>query len=94
MLGGSRPLVRFYEVLQVEPTASKEEIEQAYKRLSQYYDPEISGYANGSSGSDAYYELKTAYETLIDDEKKEIYDKSYLDRHQKMLKQRKINAEQ
>ena len=53
--------------------------------MSQYYDPEITGYNHGSSGSDAYYELKTAYETLIDDEKKEIYDKDYLERHQKMI---------
>jgi DnaJ-class molecular chaperone len=62
-----------YEVLGVSKTASKEEIQKAYRKLSKKHHPDRNP---GDKQADATYkEVQTAYETLSDPTKKENYDR-------------------
>jgi len=61
-----------YEVLGVSKSASKEEIQKAYRKLSKKHHPDRNP---GDKQADATYkEVQTAYEVLSDPQKKEQYD--------------------
>ena len=55
----------------VSTKATKEEIEASYRNKAQYYDPDITG---KNDDLQTFEELKLAYETLMDDDKREEYD--------------------
>ncbi|TDL34493.1 molecular chaperone DnaJ [Jeotgalibacillus sp. S-D1] len=61
----------FYEVLGVSEGASKEEIKKAYRRLSKKYHPDIN---KDEDAGDKFKEIKDAYETLSDEQKRAHYD--------------------
>src|SRR4051812_12892216 len=62
-----------YEVLGVSKSASAEEIQKAYRKLSKKYHPDRNP---GDKQADANYkEVQTAYETLSDLAKKENFDR-------------------
>ncbi|MFC0270062.1 molecular chaperone DnaJ [Metabacillus herbersteinensis] len=61
----------YYEVLGVGKNATKEEVKKAYRKLSKQFHPDINKEANAS---DKFKEVKEAYETLSDDQKKAHYD--------------------
>lgn len=62
-----------YEVLGVSKSASAEEIQKAYRKLSKKHHPDRNP---GDKQADATYkEVQTAYETLTDPVKKENYDR-------------------
>lgn len=57
-----------YDVLGVQPNASKDEIKKAYKSLAIKMHPDKGG------DPEKFKELSNAYETLCDDEKRHMYD--------------------
>src|SRR5437763_379439 len=62
-----------YEVLGVSKTASAEEIQKAYRKLSKKYHPDRNP---GDKQADASYkEVQSAYEILSDPTKRENFDR-------------------
>src|SRR5215208_2838612 len=62
-----------YEVLGVSKSASADEIQKAYRKLSKKHHPDRNP---GDKQADATYkEVQTAYEILSDPAKKENYDR-------------------
>lgn len=68
-------MVTIYELLEVEENASKEEIEESYKRLILEYhqDPKLSAEENKENEM-ILNKLKIAYEILSNNEKRKRYD--------------------
>jgi len=64
--GGARG--RFYEILDVDPTASPEEIKKAYRKLALQHHPDKGG------STERFKEISTAYNVLSDPRKRSIYD--------------------
>lgn len=72
-----------YSVLGIKKTASKDEIKKAYHKLALKYHPD----KNRDKNTDQKFRsVNEAYETLRDDQKREIYDRfdlPVLERHNK-----------
>lgn len=62
----------YYKILEVEKTASKEDIKKAYKKLAKKYHPDIS---QEKDAEKLFKEINEAASVLLDDEKKQRYDK-------------------
>ena len=62
----------YYSILQVNPAASEEAIEAAYKRLSRLYDPEVS---QKRKAGQRKQELDEAYGVLSDRKRRSDYDR-------------------
>ncbi|KAL3079037.1 hypothetical protein niasHS_014819 [Heterodera schachtii] len=65
----------FYQILNVPPTASKEEIKNAYFTLSKKYHPDVIGAVDSELFAQKFMEVKEAYEVLCDDETRNEHDK-------------------
>ncbi len=85
----------YYKTLEISRSASKDEIKKAYRRLAVMYHPDSSGW----NSRDEFIKINTAYETLIDDTKKNAYDdnlnyneKYKYDSSSNTYKQRAYNA--
>ncbi len=63
--------MNFYKLLGVSENASVEEIKEAYRKLAKKYHPDIS-----KNDSEKFKLITQAYKTLIDPEKRKLYDKS------------------
>lgn len=61
----------YYEVLGVDKGASKDEIKKSYRKLARKYHPDVNKEADAS---DKFKEVKEAYETLSNDQKRSQYD--------------------
>jgi hypothetical protein len=61
----------YYRVLQVEPTATSEEIKAAYRRLALRYHPDL---AKNDPAPEQMRKLNEAYEILGDADKRAQYD--------------------
>ncbi|MDX8359535.1 molecular chaperone DnaJ [Cytobacillus sp. IB215316] len=61
----------YYEVLGISKSASQDEIKKAYRKLSKKYHPDIN---KEPDAADKFKEVKEAYETLSDDQKRAHYD--------------------
>jgi DnaJ-class molecular chaperone with C-terminal Zn finger domain len=62
----------YYEVLNVEKNATKEEIKNKYRKLALQYHPD----RNKSEGAEEKFkEISEAYAVLSDDEKRKKYDR-------------------
>lgn len=65
--------MNYYEILEVSVNASKEVIKNAYRALSKKYHPD-SYDGDKEFAQNKMKEINTAYETLIDDDKRLLYD--------------------
>ncbi|KAL7068005.1 DnaJ domain-containing protein [Cryptosporidium serpentis] len=61
----------YYEILGIKNNASATEIKKAYRQMSLKYHPDRNTSPNAS---EMFKEIATAYEVLIDEEKRSIYD--------------------
>ncbi|KAF2495613.1 mitochondrial protein import protein MAS5 [Lophium mytilinum] len=62
----------FYKLLGIEKTASEREIKKAYRRLSKQFHPDKN--PGDSSAHDKFVAVADAYEVLVDEEQRRIYD--------------------
>ena len=62
----------YYEILGITKSASKKDIKKSYKKLALKCHPDKN--PNDINAEKNFKELKEAYETLIDDEKRQEYD--------------------
>jgi DnaJ-class molecular chaperone len=58
----------YYEILEIQRTATKDEIKQSYKRLAKIHHPDKGG------DKEVFQKIQTAYETLSDEQKRQQYD--------------------
>lgn len=65
----------FYDILEIKPSATQEDVERAYKKLARMYHPDLNLHKNNRGFYEqAMRELNTAYNTLKDPIKKRDYD--------------------
>lgn len=62
----------FYKILEVEKNATKDEIKQAFRKKARLCHPDVSKDPNAE---EQFKELGKAYETLMDDDKRALYDR-------------------
>jgi molecular chaperone DnaJ len=60
-----------YQVLQLSPQATADEIKQSYRRLAKEFHPDLN---RGKADADRIIQLNAAYEVLGDDRKRREYD--------------------
>ncbi|MCX8163837.1 MAG: DnaJ domain-containing protein [Aquificaceae bacterium] len=65
------PVKDYYRILQVERSASKEEIKKAYRRLAKEWHPDVNP---SPSAKERFREINEAYHILSDEEKRREYD--------------------
>ena len=63
----------YYEILEVDRNASKEDIKKSYRKLSKKYHPDLN--PNDPECENRFKEIANAYSVLSDDEKKSNYDR-------------------
>ncbi len=64
----------YYDVLDISRDASKAEIKRAYRRLAKKYHPDVNK-DNPEEAEEKFKTLSEAYEVLMDDEKRALYDR-------------------
>ena len=62
----------YYEILGVTKTSNNDEIKKAYKKLAIKFHPDKN---KSSKAEEAFKKIATAYQTLTDPKKREIFDK-------------------
>jgi molecular chaperone DnaJ len=62
----------FYQILDVSPEASAEEIKKSYRKLAQTYHPDAN--PGDESAEERFKEISEAYATLSDPEQRKEYD--------------------
>ena len=62
----------YYATLEVERSATQDEIKRAYRKLARKYHPDVSKQADGE---ERFKEVGEAYEVLKDPEKRAAYDR-------------------
>ncbi len=63
----------YYGILGLEKGATKEEIKRAFRKLARKYHPDVN--PDEKKSGEKFKEINEAYSVLIDDKKREMYDK-------------------
>jgi len=63
----------YYGILGVPRGASKEDIKRAYRKLAKKYHPDLNK-ENPKAAEEKFKQISEAYEVLIDESKRQIYD--------------------
>lgn len=66
--------IDYYKILEVDPEASKEVIDKAYKALSLKYHPDKHPEERKEAATQKWLEMRKAYEILSDDKERAAYD--------------------
>src|SRR5574344_2077633 len=61
----------YYEILEIEKNAGKDEIKAAFRKKARQLHPDVN---KAPDAEEKFKELGKAYETLIDDDKRAMYD--------------------
>ena len=64
----------YYDTLEISKTASKEEIQKAYKKMALKWHPDRNP-TNKEKAEEMFKKIGEAHEVLMDDNKRSIYDK-------------------
>jgi len=64
----------YYKILQLDPSASPELVEKAFRVLSMKYHPDRNPVSQKSWAEEKFKDLKEAYDTIIDPDKRKEYD--------------------
>ena len=65
----------YYYFLGIKPNASEDDIKKAYRKLSFKYHPDKN--ENDDFFTERFREIQEAYDTLIDTERRRVYDQSF-----------------
>jgi len=68
-------LINFYQILEIEKTASQSEIKAAFRKLSFRYHPDLN---NHPEAEEMFKRVNEAYQVLSDPLLKQIYDERYI----------------
>ena len=68
-------LKSYYEILNVSPKATKEEIKNQYRKLVRIYHPDVN---SSFEAEKIFKEINKAADILLDDEKRKSYDKFHV----------------
>ena len=63
----------YYKILQVEKTATPEEIKKSFRKLAKKFHPDVN--KNNPKAEEVFKEMNEAYSILSDENKKAEYDK-------------------
>ncbi|CAL67559.1 DnaJ domain-containing protein [Christiangramia forsetii] len=83
-------MTNHYETLGLKSTASQQEIEDAYQKLSKKFHPDYNG--GDQYFSDLYGNIKEAYEILSDKNKKAEYDNREHTKKTELVEEKKSTA--
>ena len=62
----------YYEILEIDKNATKEDIKSAFRKMARKYHPDIN---KEPGAEEKFKEIGKAYETLMDDDKRALYDR-------------------
>ncbi len=62
----------YYEILGIDRNAGKDEIKSAFRKMARKYHPDVN---KAPDAEEKFKELGKAYETLMDDDKRALYDR-------------------
>ena len=62
----------YYETLEIDKSATKDEIKSAFRKMARKYHPDIN---KEPGAEEKFKEIGKAYETLMDDDKRALYDR-------------------
>lgn len=86
----------YYEILEVDPKASNEIIEKAYKILAKKYHPDLQNGSSSKEYEEKMKEINEAYSILSDDFKRNSYDEQLqsqtvpIEEYQKLIYENQI----
>ena len=67
--------VNYYEILEIEKTASGEEIKKAYRKLAMKYHPDRAPEDKKKEHEEKFKKINEAYAVLSDESKRSQYDR-------------------